>query len=90
MSEADYHRSWCSSSSSALRQVLSRSFCEVRYVLMREVNMRSEVSLIFGLEGYRGSEAGSQLRVECAMMIDASFYESNDDACRRILHREVV
>lgn len=53
---------------------------------MREVNMQNEVSLIF----YRGSGAGSQLRVECAMMIDASFFESNDDACRRILHREVV
>ena len=52
--------------------------------------MQSEVSLIFCLEGYPGSEAGSQLRVECAMMIDASFSELNSDACRRISHREVV
>ena len=90
MSEADYHHSWCSSSSSALRQLLSRSFCVVKYVLMREVSMQSEVSSTFCLEGYRGSEAGSRLRVECAMMIDASFSESNGDACRRILHHAVV
>ena len=57
---------------------------------MRGVNMQSEVNLTFYLEGYQGSGAGSQLRVECAMMIDASFFESNGDACRRILHREVV
>ena len=52
--------------------------------------MQTEVSLTSYVEGYRGSEAGSQLRVECAMMIDASFSESNGYACRRILHREVV
>ena len=52
--------------------------------------MQSEVSLIFDLEGYPGSEVGSQWRVECAMMIDASFSESKSDACRRILHRAVV
>ena len=57
---------------------------------MTEVNRQSEVSLIFCLESYPGSEAGFQLRVECAMMIDASFSELNGDACRRISHREVV
>ncbi len=52
--------------------------------------MQSEVSLTVCVEGYQGSEVGSQLRVECARMIDASFSESNSDACRRISHREVV
>lgn len=56
-------------------------------MLRTEVNMQSEVSLTLA---YQSSEVGSQLRVECAMMTDASFSESNGEACRRISHREVV
>ena len=52
--------------------------------------MQSEVSLIFRVEDYQGSEVGSQLRVECARMFGASFSESKSDASRRISHREVV
>ena len=55
-------------------------------VSMRMVRVQSRLNSALCVEGYPGSEVGSQWRVECVKRTDASFSVSNDNCCRT-LHR---